>query len=170
MFEKIIILTLFIISFLYMKYIIKKYRENCNNSKMNILLFDYSVYKLNVFIYFLIPFYIFIILFITIFWNTDSIDKILTTIMLLLFLLILIIFILIILRKKIIIEENVFTLSTLFYTKKFEYKGLEVYYNRGNIYIYKGKKKLLKLNCYIKNFQLLVDMIIKKNGFECIKK
>ena len=94
MFEKIIILLLFIISFVYIKYIIKKYKNNSSNDKPNILLLDYSFFQLNVFIYFLIPFYILLILAITISWKTDSIDKILTITILFLFLVIEIIFLL----------------------------------------------------------------------------
>ncbi len=74
MFEKIIILLLFIILFVYI-YIIKKYKNNITNDKKNILLFKYDYFSVKVFIYFLIPFYILGILAITIFWKTDSIDK-----------------------------------------------------------------------------------------------
>lgn len=170
MFEKIIILLLFIISFVYIKYIIKKYKNNSNNDKSNILLLDYSFYPLNVFIYFLIPFYILLILAITISWKTDSIDKILTITILFLFLVMEIIFVLFILKKKIVMEESLFIYSTLFYTKKIDYKNLQIYYNRGNAYIYNNKQKIIKLNFYIKNYQLLVDKIIEINGYECIKK
>lgn len=170
MFEKIMILLLFIISFVYIKYVIKKYKNNSKNNKSNILLLEYSFYHLKVFIYFLIPFYILLILAITIFWKTDNIDKILTITILFLFLLMSIIFVLFILKKKIVMQESLFIYSTLFYTKKFEYKGLQIYYNRGNTYIYKNKQKLIKLNSYIKNYQLLIDKIIEINGYECIKK
>ena len=67
-------------------------------------------------------------------------------------------------------EESLFIYSTLFYTKKIEYKTLQIYYNRGNAYIYKNRKKIIKLNLYIKHYQLLVDKIIEINGYECIKK
>ena len=170
MFEKIIILLLFTISFVYIKYIIKKYKNNSSNDKLNILLLDYSFYQLNVFIYFLIPFYILLILAITISWKTDSIDKILTITILFLFLVIEIIFLLLILKKKIVIEESLFIYSTLFYTKKIDYKNLQIYYNRGNVYIYNKKHKIIKLNFHIKNYQLLVDKIIEINGYKCIKK
>ena len=170
MFEKIIILLLFTISFVYIKYIIKKYKNNSSNDKLNILLLDYSFYQLKVFIYFLIPFYILLILAITISWKTDSIDKILTITILFLFLVMEIIFVLFILKKKIVMEESLFIYSTLFYTKKIDYKNLQIYYNRGNTYIYKNKQKIIKLNSYIKNYQLLIDKIIEINGYECIKK
>lgn len=87
-----------------------------------------------------------------------------------LFLVMEIIFVLFILKKKIVMEESLFIYSTLFFTKKIEYKGLQIYFDdRGNTYIYKNKRKLLKLIIYIKNFQLLEDKIIKINGYECIK-
>ncbi len=169
MFEKIIILLLFIILFVYI-YIIKKYKNNITNDKKNILLFKYDYFSVKVFIYFLIPFYILKILAITIFWKTDSIDKISVIMILFLFLVMEIIFVLFILKKKIVMEESLFIYSTLFFTKKIEYKGLQIYFDdRGNTYIYKNKRKLLKLIIYIKNFQLLEDKIIKINGYECIK-
>lgn len=170
MFERIIIILLFIISFVYIKYVIKKYKNNSNNDKSNILLLDYSFFSLNVFIYFLIPFYILMILVINFFWKTDNIDKILTITLLFLFLVMQIIYVLFILKKKIVMEESLFIYSTLFYTKKIEYKTLQIYYNRGNAYIYKNRKKIIKLNFYIKHYQLLVDKIIEINGYECIKK
>lgn len=171
MFEKIIILLLFIILFVYIKYIVKKYKNNITNDKKNILLFKYDYFSVKVFIYFLIPFYILGILAITIFWKTDSIDKISAIMILFLFLVMEIIFVLFILKKKIVMEESLFIYSTLFFTKKIEYKGLQIYFDdRGNTYIYKNKRKLLKLTIYIKNFQLLEDKIIKINGYECIKK
>ncbi len=170
MYEKIIILLLFIILMVYMKYIIKKYKDNSNNDKSNILILEYSFFQLKVFIYFLVPFYILIILAITIFWKTDNIDKILTITIMFLFLVISIIFVLFILKKRIVMEESLFIYSTLFCTKKIEYKDLQIYYNRGNTYIYKNKQKIIKLNSYIKNYQLLIDKIIEINGYECIKK
>lgn len=170
MFEKIIILLLFIILFVYIKYVIKKYKSNSSNDKSNLLLLEYSFYQLNVFIYFLIPFYILLILTITIFWKTDNINKILTITILFLFLVMEIIYVLFILKKKIVMEESLFIYSTLFYTKKIEYKNLQIYYNRGNVYIYNNKQKIIKLNFHIKNYRLLVDKIIEINGYECIKK
>ena len=134
------------------------------------MLLDYSFYPLNVFIYFLIPFYILWILAITIFWKTDNIDKILAITTLLIFLVASNIFVLFILKKSILMEDSLFIYTTLFYRKKFKYKDLKIYYNRGNTYIYKNKKKIIKLNSYIKNFQLLIDKIIEINGYECIKK
>ena len=170
MFEKIIILLLFIILFIYIKYVIKKYKNSSKNNESNLLLLEYSFYQLKVFIYFLIPFYILLILTITIFWKTDNIDKILTISTLFIFLVISIIFVLFILKKRIVMEDSLFIYTTLFYTKKFEYKDLQIYYNRGNTYIYKNKQKIIKLNPYIKNYQLLIDKIIEINGYECIKK
>lgn len=170
MFEKIIILLLFIISFVYIKYIIKKYKNSSKNNKSNLLLLEYSFYQSKVFIYFLIPFYILLILAITIFWKTENIDKILTITILFIFLIISIIFVLFVLKKRIVMEDSLFIYTTLFYTKKIEYKDLQIYYNRGNTYIYKNKQKIIKLNSYIKNYQLLIDKIIEINGYECIKK
>lgn len=170
MFEKIIILLLFIILFIYIKYVIKKYKNSSKNNKSNILLLEYSFYQLKVFIYFLIPFYILLILTITIFWKTDNIDKIVTITILLIFLIISIIFVLFVLKKRIVMEDSLFIYTTLFYTKKIEYKDLQIYYNRGNTYIYKNKQKIIKLNSYIKNYQFLIDKIIEINGYECIKK
>ena len=170
MFEKIIILLLFIILFIYIKYVIKKYKYSSKNNESNILLLEYSFYQLKVFIYFLIPFYILLILAITIFWKTENIDKILTITILFIFLIISIIFVLFVLKKRIVMEDSLFIYTTLFYTKKIEYKDLQIYYNRGNTYIYKNKQKIIKLNSYIKNYQLLIDKIIEINGYECIKK
>ena len=135
MFEKIIILLLFIILFIYIKYVIKKYKNSSKNNESNILLLEYSFYQLKVFIYFLIPFYILLILTITIFWKTDNIDKILTISTLFIFLVISIIFVLFILKKRIVMEDSLFIYTTLFYTKKIEYKDLQIYYNRENTYI-----------------------------------
>ena len=67
-------------------------------------------------------------------------------------------------------EDSLFIYTTLFYTKKIEYNDLQIYYNRGNTYIYKNKQKIIKLNSYIKNYQLLIEKIIEINGYECIKK
>ena len=170
MFEKIIILILFIISFVYIKYIIKKYKNSSKNNKSNLLLLEYNFYQLKAFIYFLIPFYILLILAITIFWKTENIDKILTITISFIFLIISIIFVLFVLKKRIVMEDSLFIYTTLFYTKKIEYKDLQIYYNRGNTYIYKNKQKIIKLNSYIKNYQLLIDKIIEINGYECIKK
>lgn len=170
MFEKIIILLLFIISFVYIKCITKKYKNSSKNNKSNLLLLEYSFYQLKVFIYFLIPFYILLILVITIFWKTENIDKILTITILFIFLIISIILVLFVLKKRIVMEDSLFIYTTLFYTKKIEYKDLQIYYNRGNTYIYKNKQKIIKLNSYIKNYQLLIDKIIEINGYECIKK
>lgn len=50
MFEKIIILLLFIILFVYI-YIIKKYKNNITNDKKNILLFKYDYFSVKVFLY-----------------------------------------------------------------------------------------------------------------------
>lgn len=170
MFEKIIILLLFIILFVYIKYVIKPYKKSIKNNKSNLLFLNYSVYQLKTFIYFLIPFYILLILAITIFWESGNIDKILAITILLLYLVISIIFVLFILKKRIVMEDSLFIYTTLFYTKKIEYKDLQIYYNRGNTYIYKNKQKIIKLNSYIKNSQLLIDKIIEINGYECIKK
>lgn len=124
MFEKIIILLLFIISFVYIKYIIKKYKNSSKNNKSNLLLLEYSFYQLKVFIYFLIPFYILLILAITIFWKTENIDKILTITILFIFLIISIIFVLFVLKikKRIVMEDSLFIYTTLFYTKKLNIK------------------------------------------------
>lgn len=67
-------------------------------------------------------------------------------------------------------EESLFIYSTLFFTKKFEYKNLQIYYDIENTYIYKNKQKVIKLTLHIKNYQLLIDKIIEINGYECIKK
>ena len=166
------ILFIFVILLLHIQFVIKMYKKQKKNRNKNILLLDYDFYQISVYVYFIIPLQLFLLLLVTIFCNIKSKDIIHGILIILIFLTLAFLYTLIILKKKVVLEENEFIYSTLFFKKRYEYKGLEIRHPvMGRLYtgpyVYKDNKKILKLHFFLKNTESLEKRIIKANGREC---
>jgi len=180
MFEVTIILLLAIISFIYIKFILLKYnkvrkvntkKDMKRVQKDNVILLDLLIKTLKIFVKLLIPGYIILILFLVIFLDTQDSDIFLTIIIFMIMLICQVFYPLLVLYKKIVVKENTFEYYTLFFKKEYEYKNLKIYScSNGNEYIYKGRKRILKLTISMWNSQVLIDKIIQINGYDCILK
>lgn len=164
--EKFIYLIIIIIFLIFLKYILisLKIEKKDANNKENVF---YSKKLASPFIIVSV-FLLFVILLLTFFWNTASIDKFLVLIA---FLIIDISFIIVscfVYTWKIEIKNDSFILHYFARKKVFYYKDVIIINKTENEILFVKNKRILKTNAFMINHHILIKKIIEYNKYENI--